>query len=69
MPLWKFEANNPEDLNQLLRSEVLALDNLGRGDEIHGTIVVSFSDQRVRTASLVPVLEARGVAFRWEPKA
>lgn len=69
MTLWKFEADSPEDLDQSLRSEVLALDNLGRGDEIHGTIIVSFSNQRVKAASLVPALEARGVAFRWEPKA
>ena len=69
MPLWKFEASSPEDLDRRLRSEVLALDNLGRGDEIHGTIVVSFSDERVTSASLVPLLEARGVTFHWEPKA
>jgi hypothetical protein len=51
-----------------IRGEILALDLLGRGDGIYGTVRVTYSDEGAKRASLASLLEARGVAFSWEKK-
>jgi hypothetical protein len=66
MATWKFSVSTAGELDQKLRGEVLALDNLGRGDEIYGTVIVSYVDEGVKGASLVPELESRGVKFQWD---
>lgn len=68
MPDWHFDVANKDDLDLKIRSEILGLDNVGRGDEIYGTVHVTYSDENVKTASLVPYLEARGVEFEWKKK-
>lgn len=68
MPAWSFEVKGAEDLDIKLRSEIFALDNLGRGDEIYGTVSVVYSDDNAKTSSLVAQLESRGVAFVWSKK-
>jgi hypothetical protein len=52
------------ELNSQIQ-DIFALDSLGRGDEICGTLHVRYSDDLVKSASLVPVLEARGVIIAW----
>ncbi len=66
MPTWKFTARTAAELDQQLRVNVLALDNLGRSDEVYGTIEVTYSEDTVKTASLVSKLEQRGMVFRWK---
>jgi hypothetical protein len=68
MPHWYLDVETPQELDARLRSDVLALDNLGRGDEIYGTVYVTYTDATVMRASLVPDLEARGVRFLWHKK-
>jgi len=68
MPAWSFEVKGAEDLEIKLRNEIFALDNLGRGDEIYGTVSVVYSDDNAKTSSLVAQLESRGVAFIWSKK-
>ena len=48
--------------------DILALDEIQRGDEISGTLYVHYSDESVKSASLVPVLENRGVTIEWRRK-
>ena len=67
MPDWYFDVNSAAELDGKLR-EILFLDNVGRGDEIYGTVHISYSDRGVELASLISVLEARGVSFSWEHK-
>ena len=45
--------------------EIFALDMVGRGDEISGTLYVDYSDEAVRSASLIPMLVSRGVHLEW----
>lgn len=45
--------------------DIFALDMLGRGDEISGTLHVSYTDESVKDAALVPALENRGVFIEW----
>ena len=70
MSNWSFDLTNSADqrleLDSKLRGEILALDNIGRGDEIHGSIGVIYSGDRVKGCSLIGPLEARGVAFSWK---
>jgi hypothetical protein len=65
MSVWHFDVKNAADLDARLR-EILSLDNVGRGDEVNGTVHVSYSDEHVRRATLIGVLEARGVSFSWD---
>jgi hypothetical protein len=61
------EAKNRGELEVWLRGNVFALDNLGRGDEIHGLkVYVKCPDPAARNSPLVMALEARGVIFKWE---
>lgn len=69
MPAWNFDVESAADLDIKLRNEIFALDNLGRGDEIHGTVSVVYSDENAKTSSLVAQLESRGVAFIWSKKS
>ena len=48
--------------------DVFSLDEVGRGDEISGTLHVDYSDESVKRASLVPLLESRGVTVEWHQK-
>ena len=48
--------------------DIFALDMVGRGDEICGTLHVVYSDESVKRATLVPELESRGVAIEWVRK-
>lgn len=45
--------------------EIFALDMLGRGDEITGTLQVFYSNEDVKGASLLPLLVGRGVHVEW----
>ena len=45
--------------------DIFVLDQVGRGDEIGGTLYVNYSDEIVRQAHLIPVLESRGVHIEW----
>jgi hypothetical protein len=53
-----------EDLDRELR-DIYALINVGREDEIRGTLYVDYSDESVKQASLIPWLESRGVTIVW----
>jgi hypothetical protein len=71
MSNWFFDligsSNQRRELDSELR-KILALDNVGRGDEIHGTVNVIYSEDDAKRASLIGSLEARGVAFSWQRK-
>ena len=68
MPAWSFNVENAAELDVKLRNEIFALDNLGRGDEVYGTVSVVYSDENAKTSSLVAQLEARGVVFTWSER-
>jgi hypothetical protein len=69
MPDWHFDVNTKDDLDLKIRTEILALENVGRADEIYGTVHVAYSDDSVTRASLVSYLEARGIEFEWNKKS
>ena len=69
MPAWSFEVEDVTDLDIKLRNEIFALDNLGRGDEIYGTVSVVYSDENAKSSNLVAQLESRGVTFNWSKKS
>jgi len=60
-------VNTAAELDAEIR-DILALDQIQRGDEISGTLNVDYSDESVKSASLVSVLENRGVTVRWRKK-
>ncbi len=68
MAAWHFDVKDTAELDSKIRGEILALDLLGRGDEIHGTVHVTYSDESAKRASLAGLLEARCVAFSCEKK-
>lgn len=45
--------------------EIFALDKVGRGEEIGGTLYVHYSHESVKEAELIPLLEKRGVQIAW----
>ena len=49
--------------------DIFALDLVGRGDQISGTLHVEYADESVKQASLIPRLEARGVTIEWYKKS
>lgn len=49
--------------------DIFSLDLVGRGDEISGTLYVYYGDESVKEASLVTILESRGVAIEWRKNA
>jgi hypothetical protein len=48
--------------------DIFALDLVGRGDEICGTLYVDYSDESVKLASLISRLEDRAVTIEWRRK-
>lgn len=69
MPEWVFNVKTAAELDNEIRSNIAALDNLGRGDEIYGTLYVDYSGESVKRASLIPWLERRGVSVVWRKSA
>jgi len=65
MPDWFFDVSSKDELDLKIRTEILALENLGRGDEIYGTVHVTSHEESVMEASLVLYLKARGVSVEW----
>ena len=61
------EVKSAAELDAQIR-DIFALDLVGRGDEIGGTLYVSYSDESVRRASLLSTLERRGVTIVWRKK-
>lgn len=57
-------VNTPEELNREIR-DILALESVGRGSEIGGTLHVDYLSESVKQASLVSELERRGVSIIW----
>jgi hypothetical protein len=57
-------VNSAEEMNLAIR-EIFALDSIGRGDEICGVLYVDYADESAKAASLIPVLEGRGVKIVW----
>jgi len=53
MPAWSFDVKNAAELDVKLRNEIFALDNLGRGNEIYGTVSVLYSEDDAKMSSLV----------------
>jgi len=64
MPNWICEVDTAAQLDTEI-GNIAALEDVGRGDEIHGTFTVKYSDESVKKASLVSWLENRGVAVIW----
>jgi hypothetical protein len=65
---WYFQVNTANDLDSKIRGEIAALENLGRGDEMHGTVHVEYSDEAIKNASLIPWLRNKGIAIEWRKK-
>jgi hypothetical protein len=65
MPDWICGVDTADQLDTEIRNTA-ALESIGRGDEIHGTFTVQYSDEAVKNASLVPWLENKGVAVVWQ---
>jgi hypothetical protein len=63
----KCEVKTAGELDAQIR-DIFALDNVGRGAEISGTLNVEYSDETVKQATLLPLLEARGVRVAWHKK-
>jgi hypothetical protein len=55
---------NAAELDNQIR-DIFALDMVGRGDEICGTLHVYYSDEAVKQASLLSNLRAHGVNVEW----
>jgi hypothetical protein len=53
-----------EELDAEIR-DIFALDLMGDGQQICGTLYVHYSDDTVKEASLIRELEDRGVAIVW----
>jgi len=60
-------VNTAAELDAQIR-DIFALDSVGRGDEISGTLYVDYSDESVKQASLLPYLRGRGVTVEWRKK-
>lgn len=58
------KVSTAAELNNEIRN-ILALDMVGRSDEISGTLHVHYTDEAVKRAGLVPLLKSRGVAIEW----
>jgi hypothetical protein len=65
MPDWVCEVDTAAQLDAEIRN-IAALENVGRGDEIHGTFTVRYSDESVKKASLVSWLESKEVVVVWK---
>jgi hypothetical protein len=58
------KVKTPEELNIEIK-DIMALDLLGEGHQICGTLNVQYTDESVKTASQLFLLEERGVAINW----
>lgn len=61
------DVNSAADLDMQIR-DIFALDQVGRADEISGTLYVDYVGEATRQASLIPALERRGVEIVWRKK-
>jgi hypothetical protein len=61
------DVNSAADLDREIR-DIFALDQVGRGDEITGTLHVDYVSEATKQASLIPALERRGVQIVWQKK-
>jgi hypothetical protein len=57
-------AKTAEELDDAIR-EIFKLDEQEKGDQITGTLHVDYSHESVKEASLVRLLESRGVRVEW----
>jgi autonomous glycyl radical cofactor GrcA len=64
LPDWICEVDTAQQLDAEIRG-IAALENIGKGNELYGTLTVKYSEESVKTASLVPWLENRGIAVVW----
>lgn len=48
--------------------DIFALDLAQRGDEICGTLYVDYSDESVKQANLLSLLQNRGVEIVWRKR-
>ena len=68
MPNWSYDvtgqSNQRHALDAHLR-DILALEAVGRGDEIYGAVEVFYSDEDAKRSSSAQTLQARGVQFHW----
>jgi hypothetical protein len=62
------EVKTADELDAEIR-DIFALDQVGRGDEISGTLYINYSDESAKLAHLLPTLERRGVAIVWRKSA
>ena len=60
-------VNTAAELDAQIR-DIFALDNVGRGDQICGTLNVEYADESVKRASLIPLLQGRGVEIVWHKR-
>ena len=49
--------------------DIFALDLVGRGDQISGTLHIEYTDESVKQAKLLSQLEGRGVTIEWHKKS
>jgi hypothetical protein len=63
----KCDVNTADELDAEIR-KIFVLDQNQRGDEICGRFNVDYSDESVKRASLVPLLESRDVRINWRKK-
>jgi hypothetical protein len=61
------EVATAEELDADVR-DIFYLDEVGRGDEICGTLNVVYSHESVKDSTLISLLERRGVAITWRKK-
>ncbi|MGB8886918.1 MAG: hypothetical protein WCC87_09360 [Candidatus Korobacteraceae bacterium] len=61
------DVNSAAELDSEIR-DIFALDQVGRGDEISGTLYVDYVGEATKQASLIPALERRGVQIVWRKK-
>ena len=61
---WLCKVTTANELDAEIRN-IAALEMVGKGDEIYGTLHVTYSDEAVKQASLIPWLKSKGVAIEW----
>ena len=60
-------VNTADELDCEIK-DIFALDNLGRGEMIGGTLHVYYSDESVMRATLLSALKGRGVHVEWHKR-
>jgi len=63
----KCEVGTVAELDAEIR-DIFALDLVQRGDQICGTLHVTYTDESVKQSHLVSQLEQRGIAIAWHKK-